>query len=147
MSYTKFYEPEQMRIAGEILLSLLVEFQPPCRILLFVYTYEPGAVSFVANYPERADVLDVVFSRLKRWETNAPPMLYEREIHGWLPQLKQLKEWHELLMIKLKELAPGCGYALFAGKGEFTQYQASGDREGCEKMLRAVVAEARSEMA
>ncbi len=67
MSYTKFYDTKQLKVAGDVLHSLLERFEPQCPILLFVYTFEPGSVSFVANYPERSKSIDVIQQMIKRW--------------------------------------------------------------------------------
>lgn len=147
MSYTRIHDGAQLELAIKLLRDFLADFKPRCEITLFLYTYNEGSVSFVCSYPERAKMLDVVQARLDRWDTNAPPVLYDPQVHGWLPCEADLEQWHTWLVAQLMARAPGMGYAMFAGNGVFAQYHANGEREGVKQMLRDVVKETRAEMA
>lgn len=147
MSYTKFHDVEQMQTAGVILRGLLERFRPQCHILFFLFTYEPGSVSFVATFPERSKSIEIIKARLERWAKNAPPEVCDPSVHGWLPQAEHLNEWNAYLLRAIERQAPGCGYAMFCGQGRFTQYQSSGDRENMKVMLQDIIDNVKAEMA
>lgn len=119
--------------------ALLKKFHPKCDVTLVAFDYaETAAALEHSNLAyktslKRAALIELLEARVLRWAQPTPPTYqYDPEVHGWLPNEVELQRYAGFLRDLLPE---SVGFSLFLGNGQYQQYIAAGDREGCGKMF------------